>query len=340
MLYALARPLLFSLDPETAHEIALTTLDSLARAHLAGLGFRRPADEPVTVMGLTFANRVGLAAGLDKNARYVDALSTFGFGHIECGTVTPRPQPGNARPRLFRLEAKSALINRMGFNNQGLAAFLGNVARTRWKGILGLNIGKNFDTSNENAHEDYLTCLRGCYAHAAYVTVNVSSPNTKGLRDLQQEDALERLAARLKAEQARLADQHGKYTPVVLKVAPDLNGEAIEGVARVLVRHGVDGVIATNTTLSREGVAGVRHADESGGLSGAPLRELSTKAIRTLARALDGAVPIVGVGGILSGDDAREKLDAGASLVQIYTGFIYRGPGLVAECVQATRAGT
>jgi dihydroorotate dehydrogenase len=290
-------------------------------------------------MGLRFANRIGLAAGLDKNAEHIDGLATFGFGHVECGTVTPRPQPGNARPRLFRIVEAEALINRMGFNNGGLGAFLANVARSRYRGVLGLNIGKNFDTPNARAVDDYLHCLEGCYARASYVAVNVSSPNTKGLRDLQHEETLGKLAARLKAAQAALAEKHGKYTPIVLKIAPDLEPKAIEGIARLLLKHKVDGVIATNTTVSREGVQGMPHADETGGLSGRPLRERATAVVRMLARALDGALPIIGVGGVLSGADAKEKLDAGATLVQLYTGLVYRGPELVAECVNATRAG-
>jgi dihydroorotate dehydrogenase len=230
-----------------------------------------------------------------------------------------------------------ALVNRMGFNNGGLAAFLGNVERSRYRGVLGLNIGKNFDTPNERAVDDYLACLSGCYAKASYVAVNVSSPNTKGLRDLQHEESLGKLVARLKAEQAKLAQRHGRYVPLALKIAPDLETKAIQGIARLLVKHGIDAVIATNTTVSREAVRGLPHADEAGGLSGGPLRERATAVVRTLARALDGALPIIGVGGILSGADAKEKLDAGASLVQVYTGLVYRGPDLVAECIKATR---
>jgi dihydroorotate dehydrogenase len=286
-------------------------------------------------MGLDFPNRVGLAAGLDKNAAHIDALASLGFGFIECGTVTPRAQPGNPKPRLFRLPAAEALINRLGFNNDGVDRLLANVARASWRGILGLNIGKNFDTPNARAADDYLTCLRAVHARASYVTVNVSSPNTKGLRDLQSEEALGALLTALKAEQAALAQRHGKYTPLAIKIAPDLAPAAIEGIARLLVRHAVDGVIATNTTLARGGVAGLPGAAEAGGLSGRPLRAQATAVVRTLARALDGALPIIGVGGILSGADARERIDAGATLVQIYTGLIYRGPALVAECARA-----
>jgi dihydroorotate dehydrogenase len=338
MSYPLLRPLLFALDPETAHELAFDSLDFAARMHVAGLAVERVADDPVEVMGLAFPNRVGVAAGLDKNAEHVDGLAALGVGHIECGTVTPRAQPGNPKPRLFRITEADALINRMGFNNLGLDSFLANVSRARYRGVLGLNIGKNFDTPNERAADDYAACLRGCYARASYVTVNVSSPNTKGLRDLQHEGALGKLVKRLKAEQRELAQRHGKYTPLALKIAPDLDDEAIDGIARLLVAHGVDAVIATNTTVTRDGVKGMPHAAESGGLSGRPLRERATDVVRRLAKALDGALPIIGVGGILSGADAKAKLDAGASLVQLYTGLIYRGPALIAECVRATRS--
>ena len=336
MSYPLIRPLLFALDPETAHALAFESLDFAARMRVAGLAVARAPGDPVEVMGLAFPNRVGVAAGLDKNAEHVDGLAALGVGHIECGTVTPRAQPGNPRPRLFRIAEADALINRMGFNNLGLDAFLANVARARFDGVLGLNIGKNFDTPNERAADDYVACLRGCYVRASYVTVNVSSPNTKGLRDLQHEGTLAKLVARLKAEQRELAQRHGKYTPLALKIAPDLGGDAIDGIARLLVAHGVDAVIATNTTVTRDGVEGLTHATESGGLSGRPLRERATDVVRRLARALDGALPIIGVGGILSGADAKAKLEAGAALVQIYTGLIYRGPALVAECVRAT----
>lgn len=333
--YSLFRPVLFALDPEAAHEVAFASLDLAARLHVTRLASRRVPPDPVEVMGLRFPNRIGLAAGLDKNAAHIDGLATLGFGHIECGTVTPRPQPGNARPRLFRIRAAKALVNRMGFNNGGLDVFLANVRRSSYRGILGLNIGKNFDTPLERAADDYVACLRACYTHASYVTVNVSSPNTAGLRDLQHEDALGRLVHTLKGEQRKLAQRHGKHTPLVLKIAPDLEPAAIEGIARLLMKHKVDAVIATNTTVARDSVAGMPHAHEAGGLSGAPLRERATGVVRLLARALDGALPIIGVGGVLSGEDAKEKLEAGASLVQIYTGLIYRGPALIAECARA-----
>ncbi len=336
MLYPFFRPLVFTLDPETAHDVAFRALDVAARLRLPQLVLPAVPPSPVTAMGIAFPNRIGLAAGLDKNAEHIDGIATFGFGHVECGTVTPRPQPGNPRPRLFRIVDAEALVNRMGFNNDGVERFIANVARTRWNGVLGVNIGKNRDTPNERAIDDYLACLRAVYQRAAYVTVNVSSPNTKGLRDLQNEHALARLVGALKAEQAKLADVHGKYTPIAIKLAPDLDVASLEAIARLLVTHRVDGIVATNTTLARDGVQGMRHADEAGGLSGRPLRERSTAAIRTLARALDGALPIIGVGGVLSGADAKEKIDAGATLIQIYTGLIYLGPELVAECARAT----
>ncbi len=338
MIYPFFRPLLFTLDPETAHDMAFASLDIAARLGIVQALAPRPAPSPVTAMGLEFPNRVGLAAGLDKNAAHIDGLAALGFGFIECGTVTPRPQPGNPKPRLFRLPESEALINRLGFNNGGVEQFLANVQRASWRGILGLNIGKNFDTPNARAADDYLACLRAIYDRASYVTINISSPNTRGLRDLQSEEALARLLRELKSEQKALAERHGKYTPIAVKIAPDLTMPAVDGIARLLVRHAIDGVVATNTTLSRDGVAGQPHADEAGGLSGRPLRARSTAVVARLARALDGALPIIGVGGILSGADAREKIDAGATLIQIYTGLIYRGPDLVAECARAVAA--
>jgi len=335
MIYPFFRPLLFTLDPETAHDLAFTSLDAATKCGLAKAFAVHPPPSPVVAMGLTFPNRVGLAAGLDKNAEHIDGLATLGFGFIECGTVTPRPQPGNPKPRLFRLPEAEALINRLGFNNEGVERCLRNAAGASWRGILGLNIGKNFDTPNARAADDYLACLRAVYPRASYVTVNISSPNTKGLRDLQSEEALAGLLIALKAEQKALADRHGKYTPIAVKIAPDLTRPAVEGIARLLVRHAIDGVIATNTTVSRAAVKGLPHVEESGGLSGRPLRAQATAVVAQLAKALDGALPIIGVGGILSGADAREKIDAGATLVQIYTGLIYRGPQLVTECARA-----
>ncbi len=335
MLYPLFRPLLFALDPEAAHHAAFASLDIAAKTGVAKLALPAVTPSPVTAMGLEFPNRIGIAAGLDKNATHIDGLAAFGVGHIECGTVTPRAQPGNPKPRLFRLVDADALINRMGFNNDGIERFLANVARARYAGILGLNIGKNFDTPNERAVDDYVGCLRAVYRRASYVTVNISSPNTRGLRELQADAALRALLAALKREQTKLADTHGKYTPVTVKIAPDLTPAAIEGIARLLIEHKIDGVVATNTTVARPGVDGKRHAEETGGLSGRPLRAMATKAVRILARTLDGALPIIGVGGILCGADAKEKIDAGATLVQVYTGLIYRGPDLIAECARA-----
>jgi dihydroorotate dehydrogenase len=335
MLYSWFRPLLFTLDPEAAHHTAFASLDIAARIGVAQIVVPPVPPAPVAVMGLAFPNRVGVAAGLDKNAEHVDGLAALGLGFIECGTVTPRAQPGNPKPRLFRVTAAEALVNRLGFNNLGVKQFVANAARARYRGILGLNIGKNFDTPNERAVDDYLTCLRAVYARASYVAVNISSPNTRGLRELQHVEALSALLKGLKAAQTKLAQEHGKYTPIVVKIAPDLEPATIGDIARLLVKFRMDGVIATNTTLARTGIKGLPHADESGGLSGRPLRAQATAVVRLLAQALDGALPIIGVGGIMSGADAREKIDAGAALVQIYTGLIYRGPDLVAECAKA-----
>ncbi len=333
--YSLLRPALFALDPETAHDL---TIAALAKAGaLAGLGCGKTAGREVEVMGLRFPNPVGLAAGLDKNGAAIDGLAALGFGFIEIGTVTPRPQPGNPRPRMFRLPAAGAIINRMGFNNHGVAALVENVRRAKYQGILGINIGKNADTPIERAADDYLACLDAVYAHASYVTVNISSPNTKNLRDLQSADALDALLAQLKRRQAELAQAHGRYVPIALKIAPDLDHEQIAAIAELLRRHRLDAVIATNTTLARDQVAHLAHGQEAGGLSGAPVREKSTAVIRELARLLQDEVPIIGVGGILSGADAREKISAGAKLVQVYTGLIYRGPALVRECIEALK---
>jgi dihydroorotate dehydrogenase len=333
VLYSIARSALFKLDPELAHDVALKSLKKLESCHLAGV-FGQKVLKPRTLLGLSFDNAVGLAAGLDKNGEYIDALAAMGFGFIEVGTVTARPQPGNPKPRMFRLPARDALINRLGFNNQGLDAFLVNVARAKYKGVLGLNIGKNFDTPNHNAVDDYVTCLRGVFPHASYVTVNVSSPNTKGLRDLQAAAQLEQLLAALKAEQQTLAKQHRRQVPLLLKIAPDLNLAAIRDVAALLLQYGFEGAIATNTTVSRDAVTGLKHATEAGGLSGRPLFSLSTEILRELVKHLKGNIPVIGVGGIMSADDAQQKINAGASLVQIYTGFIYRGPQLVADCAR------
>ncbi len=334
--YPLARAALFKLDPETAHDLALHSLKKLEKAHLAGiLGHRVSA--PREVFGLKFDNAVGLAAGLDKNGEYIDAMAALGFGFIEVGTVTPRAQPGNPKPRMFRLTEYDALINRLGFNNGGLDAFLANVQRAKYKGVLGLNIGKNFDTPIENAVNDYLKCLRGVFPHASYITVNISSPNTKGLRDLQAAEQLEILLSTLKAEQTKLAKKHKKTVPLVLKIAPDLDLKSIKDIAKLTLDNGFEGIIATNTTISRDAVRGNKHANEMGGLSGRPLFSPSTEVLREFAKQVKSNIPIIGVGGIMSGEDAKMKINAGAALVQIYTGFIYKGPALVRECALALK---
>ncbi|MBV8679604.1 MAG: quinone-dependent dihydroorotate dehydrogenase [Aquitalea sp.] len=335
MLYPLLRPLLFKFDAESAHEHTLQMLDKAHQLHLLGLATPSVTRAPVKAMGLTFPNAVGLAAGLDKNGDHIDALAALGFGFLEIGTITPRPQDGNPKPRLFRVPEHQGIINRMGFNNHGVDALLDNVRNCRFKGVLGINIGKNAVTPIENAVDDYLICLDKVYAYASYVTVNISSPNTKNLRQLQQGDELSRLLSALKTRQQQLADQHGRYVPLAVKIAPDLDDEQIADIARLLTVNKIDGVIATNTTLSRVEIAGHPLQDEAGGLSGAPVRERSTALIRKLARELDGSLPIIGVGGILSGEDAVEKLQAGATLVQLYSGLIYQGPPLIAQCSQA-----
>ena len=336
-LFQLFRPALFALDPEIAHHTTIEGLKTASCLGLTSLVFKRPANDPRTVMGLTFPNPVGLAAGLDKNGEVINALAAFGFGFIEIGTVTPRPQPGNPKPRMFRLPQAQGIINRMGFNNEGVDALIANVKRAKFKGILGINIGKNADTPIEKAADDYLIGLRKVYEHASYVAINISSPNTKNLRQLQGGDELDALLAQLKAEQEKLAQLHGKYVPLAVKIAPDLDADQIKSIAALLIKHRIDGVIATNTTLSREGVEGLPHGSEAGGLSGAPVREKSTAVIRQLAAELHGALPIIGVGGILTGADAVEKIQAGAALVQVYSGMIYRGQGLVTECAAAIR---
>jgi len=333
-MYSLLKPLLFRLDAERAHHLTLDALQAVHRLGLSRLLPKPPACSSRSVMGLSFPNPVGLAAGLDKNGAYIDALATLGFGFIEVGTVTPRPQPGNPQPRLFRIPEAEAIVNRFGFNNEGMDALVENVKRANYRGILGINIGKNFDTPNERAVDDYLIGLRKVYAHASYVTVNISSPNTKNLRQLQEKESLENLLAALKQEQAKLADQHGRYVPVVLKIAPDLTHEQVTEIAELLLQYRFDAVIATNTTLSREGVEGLTHATETGGLSGRPVRTQSTAVIKQLSLVLKGELPIIGVGGIMTAQDAEEKIQAGASLVQLYSGLIYRGPLLVKEACE------
>lgn len=339
-MYSLLRELLFRLPTETSHYMALDALNCAAKSGASRLLFPRVPSAPVNVMGIDFPNPVGLAAGLDKNGDYIEGLAALGFGFLEIGTVTPRPQPGNPQPRLFRLPQARAIINRMGFNNFGVDHLVAQVRKTNsWfqenGGVLGINIGKNKDTPTENAVDDYLICLRKVYAHASYVTVNLSSPNTPGLRDLQFGEPLKQLLDRLKVEQQLLATQHGRYVPLAVKVAPDMAPEDIRDVANALKSYNLDAVIATNTTIDKSSVQQLQHGNEAGGLSGAPLTKKSTALIGALAQELNGALPVIGVGGIMSGEDAAEKIRAGASLVQIYTGFIYRGPELVGEAIKA-----
>ncbi|MEO8629236.1 MAG: quinone-dependent dihydroorotate dehydrogenase [Betaproteobacteria bacterium] len=342
-LYRLLRPWLFRLDPERAHRWTLSWLDrAYALGALAALGFDTSASSrgesaPVTVMGIAFPNRVGLAAGLDKNAEHIDALAALGFGFIEVGTITPRPQPGNPLPRMFRIPEAQALINRLGFNNLGIDRLVHNIARSKYRGVLGINLGKNFDTPIGSASRDYLTCMRKAYPLASYLTVNISSPNTLDLRTLQEPDALNELLAILKIEQHALAEKHERYVPLVVKIAPDLEDEQIREIANLLTTHGIDGVIATNTTVSRAGVERHRYADERGGLSGAPLRDRATSVVRTLHAALGERIPIIAAGGIASAQHAQEKIAAGAKLVQLYTGLVYTGPRLIEDCVIALR---
>lgn len=337
-MYGFARPFLFGLDAERAHGLGLAGLEAAHRSGMGRLLGPPVAPFPTTAFGLTFPNPVGLAAGLDKNGSHVDALLALGFGFVEVGTVTPRPQEGNPKPRMFRLPAHRAVINRMGFNNQGVDAVVANVGRAnRHGGLLGINIGKNKSTDNDDAADDYLHCLERVYPLADYITVNISSPNTAGLRELQEEQALRRLVSTLREAQERLGAQHGKRVPMLVKVAPDLSEGDIEAAARVLADLGVDGVIATNTTVSRLEVQGDASARESGGLSGAPLMNKATAVLRMLRTRLPDHIPLIGVGGILSGADAAKKMAAGATLVQTYTGLVYRGPMLVGECVEAIR---
>jgi dihydroorotate dehydrogenase len=340
LLYALTRPLLFALDAEAAHNL---TLPALRRAEAAGLtrAVRRPVPDPRTVMGIAFPNPVGLAAGLDKDGAYIDGLAALGFGFIEVGTVTPRAQPGNPKPRMFRLPGAKGIINRMGFNNGGVDAFVANVQASKFYrnggGVLGLNIGKNADTPIERAADDYLHCLEKVYPYASYVTVNISSPNTKNLRQLQDVSELDALLAKLKDAQLRLSDRHKRYVPLTLKIAPDIIDEQINSIAAALLRHKIDGVIATNTTIGRRGVERERYGSEAGGLSGKPVFELSNIVIRALRRQVGPDFPIIGVGGIMRGADAKAKIDAGANLVQLYSGLIYAGPGLVRDCARALK---
>ena len=338
--YGLAKRLLFTMDPESAHNATMKALQKAYDCDLTrGMTHDLPM-APVTVMGLSFKNPVGLAAGLDKDGAHIDALGNLGFGFIEVGTVTPRAQPGNPKPRMFRLPKAQALINRLGFNNHGLDAFIANVKRSKYQslgGILGLNIGKNADTPIDQAIDDYLIGLAGVYPHADYVTINISSPNTKNLRDLQSGDALDALLAAIDHKRDELAQEHGRRVPIAVKIAPDVDQTQIDAITAALTRHHMDAVIATNTTITRDGVKDMPHADEAGGLSGAPVHQLSLAVIRQLRERLGENFPIIGVGGVVSGRHAAEKIAAGANLVQLYTGLIYRGPALIGECVAALR---
>jgi len=340
--YSLTRPFLFGLDPEAAHDLTMGSLQRLQNTPAQCLWQQLRVQDPVQLLGLRWPNRVGLAAGLDKNGQCIDALGAMGFGHIEVGTVTPKAQPGNPKPRMFRLPQARALINRLGFNNQGLAAFVANVQRAHsfraQGGVLGLNIGKNADTPIKRAVDDYLLCLDGVYAHADYVTVNISSPNTLNLRSLQSDAALDALLSALQERRQLLAQQHGKNVPLLLKIAPDLDDAQLAVIAATLRKNEIDGVIATNTTVSRDAVQGLQHAGETGGLSGAPVLQASNRVISVLRQALGPAYPIIGVGGVMSGADARSKIEAGADLVQIYTGLIYQGSALVPEAARALAA--
>jgi dihydroorotate dehydrogenase len=340
--YALTRPFLFGLDPEQAHDLTLGALARIQHTPLVCVVSQPRVDDPVTIAGLRFPNRVGLAAGLDKNGRCIDAFGAMGFGFVEVGTVTPKPQPGNPKPRMFRLTEANALINRLGFNNEGLAVFIENVKRSRFRqqgGVLGLNIGKNAATPIERAVDDYLLGLDGVYAHADYVTVNISSPNTKNLRELQSDEALDALLAALQQQRLELAAQHGRKVPMFVKIAPDLDDAQVQVIAATIRRNGIDGVIATNTTIARDAVKHLPHGEEAGGLSGAPVLQASNRVIAQLRAALGPETPIIGVGGVMSGADAQSKIAAGADLVQLYTGFIYKGPALVPEVARDIKKG-
>lgn len=335
MLYNLIRTLLFRLDAEKSHNIALKTMSMFASIGLLKLFFKPVVDSPVRVMGLEFKNRVGLAAGLDKNAKHIDALAQTGFGFIEVGTVTPKAQAGNDKPRLFRLPESNAIINRMGFNNEGVDSLIQSVKRSHYKGVIGINIGKNFSTPVEKAVDDYLICLEAVYAIADYVTINISSPNTPGLRSLQHGEALVDLLTQLKLKQKELNLISHRYVPLVVKIAPDLTEEEIKELADTFIKTEIDAVIATNTTSSREGVEGLRYGSELGGLSGAPVMQSSTAVVKAFCELFDGKIPVIAAGGIMSAEDALEKMKAGAALVQIYSGFIYKGPELIYQCARA-----
>lgn len=335
MFYSAIRKVFFKFDAETIHEMTIKALKNTGTTPLRALYCQNVPSKPVTVMGIDFPNPIGLAAGLDKNGECIPAFGAMGFGFVEVGTVTPRPQPGNDKPRIFRIPQANAVINRMGFNNKGVDYLVDQVRKAQFKGVLGINIGKNKDTPEENAKDDYIHCMQKVYNFASYITINISSPNTPGLRSLQYGDALNELLSALKAEQTTLAEKYGKYVPIAVKIAPDLTEPEVESIAECLIANNIDGVIATNTTLSREGVEGLEHGEEMGGLSGAPVKEKSTQVIKLLAKALDNKLPIIGVGGISNGADAKEKIEAGAKLVQVYTGFIYQGPDLIKDVVTA-----
>jgi dihydroorotate dehydrogenase len=337
--YALAKPFFFCLDAERAHDLALAGIETAYRTGLSPLLSAKPAPLPTRVVGVDFPNPVGLAAGLDKNGAHIDALASLGFGFIEIGTTTPRPQFGNPKPRMWRLPEHEAVINRLGFNNDGVDSLLRNAERAKFGGVLGINIGKNKDTPTERAIDDYLFCLDRVYARATYITVNISSPNTQGLRDLQEEETLKRFIGVLREAQERLASKHGRK-PMLLKIAPDLSDAELDGIAAVLLDAGIDGIICTNTSTDRSQVPGAPHAEEVGGLSGKPLFDKATLVLRKMVDRIGRKIPVVGVGGILSGADATAKIDAGASLVQFYTGMVYRGPNLIEECVESIRKRT
>jgi dihydroorotate dehydrogenase len=337
LLYPLIRFILFRLDPEKTHDLTLKWLKRIERSPFRFLIAQKAISDPVELWGIKFPNRVGLAAGLDKNGACIDAFAALGFGHIEVGTVTPRPQPGNPKPRLFRLTKAKALINRFGFNNHGVDQLIENIKHTQYTGVLGINIGKNFDTPAEKATDDYLICLEKVYPYASYITVNISSPNTAGLRDLQFGQALDDLLAAIKTKQSELTSQYKRKIPILIKIAPDLTEDDVTELAEAFIKHQVDGVIATNTTFSRKGVESLTHSDEQGGLSGAPVLLSSTQVLKSLVDKTNGAFPVIGVGGITCGGDAEKKLAAGASLVQVYSGLIYRGPELITEIAKALK---
>ncbi len=337
LLYPLARKFLFSMDAEKSHDLTLNWLSKIQRSPFEFLIRQPKVHDPITLFGIEFPNRIGLAAGLDKNGACVDAFAALGFGHIEVGTVTPRSQPGNPKPRLFRIKEKRGIVNRFGFNNLGVDHLIENVKAAKFDGVLGINIGKNFDTPVENANDDYLICMDKVYAYASYITVNISSPNTANLRSLQFGEALESLLKAIKTKQTELAKVHDKYVPVLVKIAPDLSDDEINQLATSFKKYEIDGVIATNTSFDRSEVEGLKHADETGGLSGAPILKSTTQVLDKFCQAVDGAFPVIGVGGVDNGEAATDKIKAGASLVQIYSGFIYRGPNLVTEAANAIK---